>query len=86
MLNYEESTRVQFQITVSDPADTLLSAVIDVSVDVLPVNEFAPTFELTQYHVQENDVGPPQISLLADDRDHGLHGQFTFQLVSPDSK
>ena len=86
MLDYEESTSVQFQITVSDPADPLLSAVIEARVSVLPVNEFTPGFTSTEYHVSENQVAPPPIKLLASDMDHGLHGEFIFQLVSIDSK
>ena len=86
VLDYEESTSVQFQITVTDPADPQLSAVIDVTVSVLPVNEFTPGFITSEYHVRENDAGPPPVPLLASDMDHGPHGEFIFQLVSTDSK
>ncbi|KAI6652190.1 Protocadherin Fat 4-like [Oopsacas minuta] len=78
-LDYEARTRIDFQITVSDPLDNLLSAVIDVTLHVLPFNEFMPGLSNTEYHVSENQVPFPQFSLEASDQDHGLHGQFIFQ-------
>lgn len=85
-LDYEDITQVDFQITVSDPLNTSLSAIIDVTVFLLPVNEFTPVLTETVYHVSENQLPPQTTSLLASDLDRGLHGEFIFLFDPADSK
>lgn len=64
-LDYEASPQVDIQIRVTDSGTPPLSLTLTKTINVIDINEFAPSFRPTQYDVSESAIGGTQIGFLA---------------------
>ena len=85
-IDYETETVHTLQVTCSDDGgDTPMSAGAAIRIEVLPVNEFLPTFlePVYQFSVPENSFGVFLGAVRAEDQDVGSQGEITYHLVDP---
>lgn len=84
-LDYEEETVYNIIVTCSDGGPTPRSAEATVRVEILPVNEFLPSFLEEQYEfvAEENSFGAMIGTVSAQDGDAGSQGEITYLLQDP---
>ena len=85
MLDYEVATLYVFEILCADHGTPQLLASAVVNVEVVPVNEFTPSFHLPSYNitvVEDVVIGSSILTLTAFDMDSGPDGKLTYSLSS----
>ena len=85
-IDYETETVHTLQVTCSDGGgDTPMSAETTVTIEILPLNEFLPTFlePVYQFTVPENSFGILLGTVQAEDQDAGSQGEITYNLQDP---
>ena len=84
-LNRERVDKYQLKIMAADGGTPALSGVVDVSVDVLDVNDNSPVFERNEYEATIVENAPPRTvvaRVVATDADSGLNGQIVYEFTS----
>ena len=86
-LDYETETAHSLEVICSDGGESPQTARATLRVEILPVNEFRPTFLQGAYYFEaaENDFGAIVGSVRATDEDRSLHGAITYQLFDPEN-
>lgn len=85
VLDYEVATLYMFEVLCRDHGTPQLSASAVVYIEVIPVNEFAPTFDSPSYNVtiaEDIDIGSSFMAVIASDLDSGLDGELFYSLSS----
>ena len=84
-VDYETETVHTFQVTCTDGGDAPRSSVATVRIEVLPLNDFIPSFSQSVYEftVPENAFGLLIGSVQATDSDLGSQGRITYHLLDP---
>ena len=86
MLDYEEATLHVFEVLCIDHGTPQLSASAVINVEIVPVNEFTPNFDLlASYNItvaEDVVIGSSIAMVTALDLDSGLDGELTYGLSS----
>ncbi len=85
LLDYETFQLYTVQVVCKDHGLPSLSAVSTVTIEVLPVNEFVPSFELQRYTVsipESSSMGTSILQVKASDNDFSEDGTIAFSLNS----
>ena len=84
-VDYETESTHTFQVTCSDGGDAPQSSTATVRIEVLPVNDFVPSFSQSVYEftAPENAFGLLLGSVQATDSDLGSQGRITYHLLDP---
>uniref|UniRef100_A0AAY4A8E4 Protocadherin-16 n=1 Tax=Denticeps clupeoides TaxID=299321 RepID=A0AAY4A8E4_9TELE len=88
-LDRETTEKYRLTVTVSDRGEPRLNSSAIISVVVLDVNDNAPVFGSSEYHVQVRENSLPGTSLVqvsAHDCDQGVNGTVLYDILSGNSK
>eukprot|EP00117_Sycon_ciliatum_P033550 scpid247/ scgid25797/ Protocadherin Fat 4; Cadherin family member 14; FAT tumor suppressor homolog 4; Fat-like cadherin protein FAT-J len=84
-LDYENTTSYSVRVTCTDQRAQPLIDISSVTINVLPVNEYTPTFNATSYRAsvpEDTGVGSTVVQVFATDLDAGNDGSFEYSIVS----
>jgi len=85
LLDYEVAMLYMFEVLCTDQGTPELSASAIVYIEVVPVNEFTPSFDSPSYNVtiaEDVAVGSSFLRVTASDLDSGLDGELFYSLTS----
>lgn len=85
VLDYEVVTMYMFEVSCRDQGRPELSASTVVYIEIVPINEFTPSFDSPSYNVtvaEDVPVGSSFMRVIASDLDSGLDGELSYSLSS----